>query len=1109
MSEFEASGTQAATPDQNKRSAEISATPNTGPPAVGDRYDVQDLIAEGGMGAVYRAADTALMRDVAVKVMHERYNDSLHARRRFEYEARITAQLQHPNIPPVHDLGTASNGCPFLALKLVKGQTLDVLLKARTDTAQDRGRFVAAFEAICQAIGYAHSKGVIHRDLKPLNVMVGAFGEVQVMDWGLAKFHGDATDDTAETTVATTFHDPGMSDDSKTSAGSILGTPAFMPPEQAIGAVDQIGEQSDVFGLGAILCVILTGQPPFVGGSGESTRQLAAQGKVGDAFARLDRCGADPELVALAKRCLAVDPAERLLNGSAVAAEVARIRAEADQRAVQAEIARASANTRRRVLTISACVVIGVLTAGIAATVWQAVRATNAEAATAGQLALTNQAKELAEGETAKALAATAAEKLANELTGKRLKQIEKNNAVILSIFEDLDPLAIKQKTKPLEAVLAGRLVKAGQELDAEAVGDPVTVADLQNRLGQTLVSLGFPKDAEPLFTKALDTRVRLLGIQHADAVTSRNNLSGVYGVTGRLEKATRLWTDLIQAKKANPADDHDPEAVTRLLGTIVTLASSAGAGGVPSEQLIPISEELVRVAKRELGPDDPQTLAFLNQLGELYAEAGQGEKAVTLLKEVLATREQKAGHDHPTTLTSVYTLAEAYQAANQADKAFPLYERALSQRRVKLGNEHPDTLTSIQGLAEWYRTANQAAKAVPLNEELVKVRKAKKGASDFDTLVAMNNLALSYANAGEVRKAIPIYQETLALMQKHLEPSHDSTLITMYNLADAHYQTQQGNEAARLFEEVVAARKIKLGRDDPMTLQTMNWLAMSYKLAGRLDDAIQLFEETLTLRKTKLGPKHPDTLISMNNLGWALATRGDRDRAIAIFEDAARLMKSELGDDNVETLNTLTNLADNFRATRRYQPALAVYTDVLRRKRDKFGGTNLATLDAIIWTYIDAEEGGDRLDLFDEYVRLHREAAPPHDPAFASILGQASLHLLKFKQFAVAEKYLRECLAIREKVLPDAWNIFATRSMIGISLMGQKKPAEAEPFLVAGYTGLRERESTIPLPGRNRLFEAGQALADLYAATDRPQKAADVRATLPNELAPWPREGK
>ena len=249
--------------------------------------------------------------------MQERFGPGSLLARRFVDEARIAGQLQHPGIPMVHDLGTLPDGRPLLAMKLIKGRTLEALLRDRLDPATDRGRFVAAFEQVCQAVAYAHSRRVIHRDLKPANVMVGAFGEVQVMDWGLAKVLADrptsATEPPGDSNerLATEIRSGRDTEGSETQAGSVLGTPALMAPEQAVGAVEQADARSDMFGLGAILAVVLTGQPPFVGDTAESTRVLAARGKVEACFARLDASGIEPDLVALCKRCLSPERADR------------------------------------------------------------------------------------------------------------------------------------------------------------------------------------------------------------------------------------------------------------------------------------------------------------------------------------------------------------------------------------------------------------------------------------------------------------------------------------------------------------------------------------------------------------------------------------------------------------------------------------------------------------------------------------------------------------------------------------------------------------------------------------------------------------------------------
>jgi tetratricopeptide (TPR) repeat protein len=329
-----------------------------GPPTAADepgrpdqvgRYRVLGELARGGMGVVYRAEDAALGRDVAVKVLQPHLRCSPLAGRRFIEEARITGQLQHPGVPPVFEVGDLPDGSPFLAMKLIKGRTLAALLAA--EAAPDRGPLVAVCEQVCQAVAYAHEHGVIHRDLKPANVMVGRFGEVQVMDWGLAKVLAAAAPPAAATLppVGTTmFADPRAgSDEAATEAGAILGTPAFMPPEQAAGAVELIDRRSDVFGLGSILCVVLTGQPPFVGATSEAIRLLAAQGKLDEAFARLDACGADPGLVELCQRCLAADRAARPADAGEVAKAVAALRAKTEERARRAELDRVRAESER------------------------------------------------------------------------------------------------------------------------------------------------------------------------------------------------------------------------------------------------------------------------------------------------------------------------------------------------------------------------------------------------------------------------------------------------------------------------------------------------------------------------------------------------------------------------------------------------------------------------------------------------------------------------------------------------------------------------------------------------------------------------------------------
>jgi eukaryotic-like serine/threonine-protein kinase len=243
-----------------------------------DRYQLLGEIARGGMGVVLKGRDPDLGRDLAVKVLKAELAGRPAAEQRFVEEAQVGGQLQHPGVVPVYDLGRFADGRPYFAMKLVKGRTLAELLSGRPDPAADRGRFLRHFLQVCQAVAYAHAKGVIHRDLKPSNVMVGSYGEVLVMDWGLAKVlpRGGLADEERATQASRERERPeppneptvirtarsGSGPGSETVAGSVMGTPAFMSPEQAGGEIERLDERADVFGLGAMLCVILTGQPP-------------------------------------------------------------------------------------------------------------------------------------------------------------------------------------------------------------------------------------------------------------------------------------------------------------------------------------------------------------------------------------------------------------------------------------------------------------------------------------------------------------------------------------------------------------------------------------------------------------------------------------------------------------------------------------------------------------------------------------------------------------------------------------------------------------------------------------------------------------------------------
>jgi serine/threonine protein kinase len=571
------------------------------------RYVLGEEIARGGMGIIFRATDTVLAREVAIKVLHEKYAADSGTARRFAEEAGITGQLQHPNIPSVHDLGVLPDGRPFLAMKLIKGETLEELLNRRADPSTDRGRFVAAFEQVCQALAYAHAHDVIHRDLKPANVMVGAFGELQVMDWGLAKVLGARPaerTDPKETTAGTAVRSLRESDDPFTQAGSVLGTPAFMPPEQAAGAVATIDRRSDVFGLGAVLAVVLTGRPPFVADTSELARVKAAQGDVGDCFARLDGCGADPDLVALCKRCLAPRPEDRPADAGAVANAVAALRTAADERARRAELdrvkaegetreakARAAEQRRRRRLLLAASGIIAlVLLAGLSVSLRQMFRAMKAEGKANQNLKAEQQAR--ADETKARQQAFTALRSMTTAVVERKFAQgtvlTESDRAFLRAIIAQYDAFAeIKGDDADSRAVRAegrfrvgnmryglgelkeaekdyGEAVSLYKQLAADFPTRPEFRRDLariQTNRGNLLNNTGRPGEAEQDYGAALSIQKRLADDDPSrpelrqELAKTHNNRGIVLHVAGRLQEAEKDYDEALSIRKQLAAD--------------------------------------------------------------------------------------------------------------------------------------------------------------------------------------------------------------------------------------------------------------------------------------------------------------------------------------------------------------------------------------------------------------------------------------------------------------------------------------------------------------------------------------------------------------------------
>jgi serine/threonine-protein kinase len=867
-----------------------TVVPGAAPVPRAGRYQIEGEIGRGGMGTVLRARDPDLNRPLAIKVLSEACHGRPELERRFREEAQVTGQLQHPGVPPVHEVGTLPDGRPFFAMKLIQGRTLAELLGQRPSPRHDLPRFLTIFEQVCQTLAYAHSRGVIHRDLKPSNMMVGAFGEVQVMDWGLAKVLADRrrapTEDGPTVSGVATVRTgvPHL----ESQAGAVMGTPAFMAPEQARGEIDQLDERCDVFGLGAILCVILVGRPPYQGPTTAEVHARAARGDLGDAVALLESSGCDAELIALARRCLAADRDDRPRAGGAVAEAMSaylagvqerlraaeRERAAAEARAAaSAARARAERRAKRLLLGLAASVLV-TATAGSAVALWvQHDRATRAaqEAARAADAARK-------EDEAVHDITAS----LDQAEQWRRKGQLADARAVARKAEGLLsgggEPLRPRVEEMLSDLGMLDRLGEVGLET-ARVTTDPAKPdAGSSSRSEQGPAGFGFPVlaieagDAAPQYEQAFaGYGIPVLTLEPAEAARRVRERA----IRADLVMALDSWAELVRDL-----------AVRQRLLEVARLADPDPEGAA-AELRAALAEQDPAALRRLLADDErvsglpPPTLVYVARNLRLRGDAPQ---AVRLL--------QTARERYPGDFWANYELAAALSAV----KPFP-GEEALRSLTVSVALR-PDNAQCRYNLGVALRRLSL------LREAAVAFRKAAELKPDFTA--AHYNLGVVLAGQGDSAGARRAYgkaerglREAARLTPSNADAHHDLGAV----LADL-------NRLDEAIREFTAARAI--APDDPKIHKNLgqalgkrgNWgeaeksLREAIRLAPddaemhndlgftlysqrRFDAAITSFRKALDLR--------PDFVVALINLGNALDEQGHPDEAIDAYRKAIK----------------------------------------------------------------------------------------------------------------------------------------------------------------------------------------------------------------------------
>ncbi len=1006
-----------------------------------ERYTLTEKIGEGGMGSVWAARQLEpVKRSVAVKLVKAGM-DSRSVLARFEQERQALALMDHPSIARVFDAGMTPTGQPFFVMELVDGQPLTWFCDDERLTPRQR---LELFVPICQAVQHAHQKGIVHRDLKPGNILVTRVDgkpTPKVIDFGLVK----ATEGS--------LLDMSMA----TQLGAVVGTLEYMAPEQAGFVGTDIDTRADIYSLGVILYEVLTGQRPVDArrlkqatltemvriiqeeDPDKPSRRLASEATLTEVAAArhtepgklLSQLRGDLDCVVM--KCLEKQRERRYASANGLARDIQRFLADevVEARPPSTGYRMGKFLRRNRGSALAAVAVAAALIVGVVAFARQArVAGQQRDLARTAEQAEARQ-RLLADQERDRAVAAEAqAQRDRSRAQGSEAQALEDRN------------LALQQRQRADSESAAAKAVNDFLQ------NDLLAQASASNQSGETA-----RPDPDLKVRTALDrAAARVAGKfdrQPELEAAIRNTIGRAYLDLGQYPEAAKQLERAVELYRRNLGTNHPRTlSTTNQLGDVYRLQGKYAEAEA-------LCCRVLEISRRVLGPEHPDTLSAMHGVAAIYDLQGKYPAAESLYLQVLERRRRVLGPEHPDTLVSMNTLAANYDMQGKYPQADALYSQTLAVRRRVLGPEHPGTLWSANELAWVQIEEGKYAQAEALYLETLEIQKRVLGPEHPSTLSSSNGLAYLYLCKGEYPQAETLWRQALEVSGRVLGPEHPNTLSILNNVAEVCDRQGKYAQAEALNAQALEIRRRVLGPEHPDTLSSMNNLAKARAMQGKYAEAEALHGQALEISRRVLGPEHPDTLNGMYWMATATTLQGRSGEAEALYRQVLEVRRRTLGSEHPDTLTTLAGLASMYQAQGRYPQAETCAAQALAGRRQALGPDHAETLDVTATLALACQAQG---------------------------------------KFAESETLARQAVELDRQRRPDDWRRFHAESVLGASLAGQKKYAEAEPLLIGGCEGMVARKQRMAVPDLDHLDRALGRVVQLYEAWGKPELAAEWR---------------